>query len=289
MSKKFKSKKVEKGNQPKHAMEEEQDYKDPFINTSDKVIEWIEKNRKLVLIGIGAFIALLAFGGIAYYLVGSSNREASSIYYKANKDIMAEIKDAQSTNLKGGKLTDDEISRLKERYDRLKDKSNAYGNLATFNQGVIYYSVGNYGEAATFFNDSSQFKDFPLAFLAKLNLGHNYFNLAYMDSKDNKSEKAIANYEQAISHYSKLEAEFKNSPAITLAHNSKGLALEYLAKTYIKKGEKETAKEKLNKSLESYKKLLPFFKDRNDIKMALEDDVKVAIRRVEIELAELNS
>lgn len=185
---------------------------DDIDNALTKGEEFIEKNSKLLLLGIGAIILLIL--GVIYYFKGikePKNIEAAEIMYPAEQAFQ---RDSFQVALNGNSQVVGFL-RIIDEYSG----TNA-GNVASAYAGICYKKLGDNKNAVEYLNKYSS-SESTLEPAIEGAIGDCYWDLGQED-------KAASAYKKAISSENKLV-----SP----------IYLRRLGLLYLKKGDKTNAKE----------------------------------------------
>ncbi len=271
---------------------EEQQKQDFFMEALTSAVNFIERNRKQVLMTIiGFIIAGLGAAGV-YVYTQSSSQVYGDLYYDASFETAKRVQEAKDKKLLG-KLDQEDITKLVKKYEGIVGSESKEGEalknlaseqevyLALYDLGVIYYNIQDYEKAIRRFDEAYEKKDdFHLAFLALYNRANCFFNIGYKAQQKKDYETAIGKYNFAIDSYQQVESEFVDSPVLPLTYRYRGLTNEYLAECYLQMKKPDKAKEALAKSEKHYKKLIEFYKAKMPASSI--EEVESALRRLDI-------
>jgi tetratricopeptide (TPR) repeat protein len=192
--------------------------------TLTRTEQFLEKNYKALLIGLGVIIVILGIGWLAKQYLNNRNDEAQSQMYQAERYLEM---DSLSLALNGD-----------GNYLGFLDIANEYkftntGNLSIYSAGICYLHLGEYQEAIDFLNKYSK-KDKVLGSLAIGATGDAYVELGDLDKGIEKYLEAAeyaensfnsplflmkagelnelnGNYSDALKLYEKIELKYPES------------------------------------------------------------------------------
>jgi tetratricopeptide (TPR) repeat protein len=192
--------------------------------TLTRTEQFLEKNYKALLIGLGVIIVIVGIGWLAKQYLNNKNDEAQSQMYQAERYLEM---DSLSLALNGD-----------GNYLGFLDIANEYkftntGNLAIYSAGICYLHLGEYQEAIDLLNKYSK-KDKVLGSLAIGATGDAYVELGNLDKGIEKYLEAAeyaensfntplflmkagelnelnGNYSDALKLYEKIELKYPES------------------------------------------------------------------------------
>ena len=192
--------------------------------TLTRTEQFLEKNYKALLIGLGVIIVIVGIGWLAKQYLNNRNDEAQSQMYQAERYLEM---DSLSLALNGDGNYLGFLDIAKEY------KFTNTGNLAIYSAGICYLHLGEYQEAIDFLNKYSK-KDKVLGSLAigatgdaHVELGNldkgiekyleaaeyaeNSFNTPLFLMKAGELNELNGNYSDALKLYEKIELKYPES------------------------------------------------------------------------------